>query len=122
MKYLLLIILVSMIVGCQLQSDPTSISQTRTFTVPYDNSGFIAEYDLRYTADSSQVWDDWVQVMGEPIPDTIGATQAIDMNMPEGKWFVAIKARDANYNWNNMSNIVHVEIDDTPPEVINDFK
>lgn len=109
--------------GCKtVSSDPTSTSQDRQWTVPNDNSGFIAEYDIRYTPDSSISWDAWIQVLGEPTPKAIGLLDSYIMSLPEGIWFVAIKSRDAVGNWSPVSNIVHVEIDLTPPEAINDFR
>lgn len=123
MKNLFICLALALLCGCgQTVSDPTSTSQIRTWTVPNDNSGFIAEYDFRYTADSSLSWDSWTQVFDEPIPGTIGTTQNFTMTLPNGIWFVAMKSRDANHNWSGISNITHVEIDTEPPEIVLDLK
>lgn len=123
---ILLFILITTLLLCQgcriISSDPTSTSQDRQWTVPFDNSGFIAGYDIRYTVDSSIVWDNWTQVLDEPIPKAIGEIDNYTMSLPEGIWFVAIKSKDAVGNWSDISNIVHVEIDATPPVVITDFQ
>ncbi len=123
MKYVLVFIGLLLLQGCGgITSDPTSTSQNRQWTVPFDNSGFIAGYDFRYTADSSLIWDSWIQAVDEPTPKAIGLLDNYLMTLPEGVWFVAMKSRDAVGNWSPISNIVHVEIDLTPPEAVNDLR
>ena len=122
MKKLLLVLLIPLIIqGCKVESDPTSIDSQRKFTAPCDNVGVVA-YDVRYTADSSLSWDSWTQELAMPIPADCGMPDSVIVNMPEGEWFVAIKSRDASFNWSGRSNVVHVSIDNTPPEVVSDFR
>ena len=99
-----------------------STSFTRTWTVPNDNSGFIAQYDFRYVQDTTQAWESWNQMIDEPVPLAIGEMQTYEMVVPEGQWFVAMKSSDASGNWSERSNIVEVRIDTEAPSTVLDLQ
>jgi len=108
--------------GCSdLSSDPTSTTTVRNWTVPNDNGGHISFYEFKYTADSSIAYGSWTDVDGEPPPEAIGNSQSWDMPLPEGTWFVAMRCSDGQ-QWSEVSNIVHVLIDNTPPEAVSDLR
>ena len=122
----LILLLVSVgwfISGCShVGSDPTKSGNNFCWTVPNDNSNDIKGYDVRYTLDSAGVWDSWNTVDGEPAALLIGETQCWSVPIPNGVWFVAVKASDNSDNWSAISNIVHTSYDTISPESINDLR
>jgi len=104
-----------------VNSDDISTSSLRTWTAPEDTGGFVVEYDLRYTDDTTKEWNDWFQIYNEPIPGSPGSPESLTVSIPNGTWFFGIKSRDDSYNWSAISNIIKVKIDTIPPMAIVDL-
>lgn len=96
-----------------------------TWTSPGDDGavGTAAQYDIRYSADSSTAanWNSATQAVGEPVPLIAGTTQDYTMYLAEGVWYFAIKTRDEAFNWSSRSNVARVVSSNTdvfPPIVL----
>lgn len=126
MKYLFAIILIGVALTLntcgQIEGQATSTSPWRTWTAPSDNSGLVAQYDMRYVKDTLDDWDTWFEILDEPVPSPPGMLESLYVNVPEGAWYFGIKSRDVCFNWSERSNIVLVSIDTTPPTTITDLE
>ncbi len=87
-------------------------SITLTWTAPGDdgNAGRASQYDLRYsTAPITDAnWNSAVQAIGEPSPQTAGATETFTVTgLTTGTlYYFAIKVADEVPNWSPLSNVV----------------
>lgn len=107
-------------------SNPTDNSLTLSWTAPGADgaSGTASEYDIRYynTAITVGNWDAAEEVAGEPSPRPGGSLETFVLNGLESgtTYYVAIKARDANYNWSGISNSpgASTSQDATPPQAV----
>ena len=100
---------------------------TLTWTAPGDdaNVGTAAVYDVRYASDSATVanWTNATQASGEPTPRAAGTTETLQLNLPAGKYYFAIRTRDEAGNQSGPSNIVSVtQADVIPPSAIVDLR
>lgn len=100
---------------------------TLLWTAPGDdgNTGTAAVYDLRYASDSATVasWTNATQVAGEPVPRPAGSAETLQLNLPPGKYWFAIRARDEAGNQSGPSNIVSVtQADIISPSAIVDLR
>ncbi|MBA7612302.1 hypothetical protein ES703_19538 [subsurface metagenome] len=94
-------------------SDINSTSATLVWTATGDdeNTGTVAQYDLRYLAGTSiteENWDSATQVTGEPEPLPSGFVQncTIEGLTADTTYYFAIRAVDEDLNWSPLSNVV----------------
>ncbi len=91
-------------------ASPTANSLTLSWTAPGADgaSGTASEYDIRYHSSAITVgnWDAAEEVAGEPSPQPGGSLETYVLTgLNSGTtYYVAIKTRDANYNWSGVSN------------------
>lgn len=87
--------------------------------------GPCSAYDLRYTADTSAEWSDWLSIStGVPgVPGSTDSVQAV-LSVETGRtYFFAIKAADETPNWSERSNIVGLYLaDQFPPSPVVDLR
>lgn len=100
---------------------------TLTWTAPGDdgNTGTATSYDLRYATDSVTVaaWTNATQASGEPTPRVAGTIETYQLNLPNGTYWFAIRAKDEMGNQSAMSNIVsRVQVDAIAPAAIVDLR
>lgn len=98
-----------------------------TWTAPGDdgNTGTAAVYDVRYATDSATVanWSNATQATGEPVPRVAGTTETFQLNLPNGVYWFAIRARDEVGNQSPMSNIAYkAQVDAVAPSAITDLR
>ena len=114
--------------GCST-TEAQSATQRLTWTVPDEDAkpnceaGPPVAYDFRYSADSitESNWDDAIQVQGEPTPAACGTTDTLWVSglEPSTWYYYAMKAIDECGNISLISNVPHLETEDTrPPAVV----
>jgi phosphodiesterase/alkaline phosphatase D-like protein len=112
--------------GCgQVQSDPVSELKTWTAPDPNDATGnTCAEYDLRYTTDTTLAFDQWTQVAGVPAPQPAGTPESFEVLglLPNTAYWFVIRSADSLGWWSEWSNVVHIVTpDNEPPDQITDL-
>jgi hypothetical protein len=92
-------------------SETTISSLTLTWTSPWDDaaSGTGTGYDLRYSMSeiTDANWESATALTSEPTPQAPGETESMTVpGLSEGSsYYFALKARDANGYWSELSNV-----------------
>lgn len=114
------------ICACWPGHPPQAVQVALTWTAPGDDGtvGTAAEYDIRYSQDSTVLvaWGAATQATGEPAPLIAGTTQSDTLTVGNGKWYFAMRTRDEAFNWSLTSNIVSIVIDNIAPAAIVDLR
>lgn len=105
---------------------PLAAPVTIEWTAPGDDgaTGTAAEYDIRYSTDSTIVagWTNANQLAGEPLPKPAGSAETHTFALNSGVYFIAMRTRDEAFNWSPTSNIVRATVDGIAPAAILDLR
>jgi hypothetical protein len=91
------------------------------WTAPGDdgNVGTAAEYDARRSnvMITNATWASNTQFTGEPTPKIAGTQEKWKLPvLPNGTYYIAIKARDEAMNWSGLSNVINLTLGQTVPD------
>ncbi|MCB9465911.1 MAG: PD40 domain-containing protein [Candidatus Eisenbacteria bacterium] len=97
-----------------------------TWTAPglHDNGGAAVLYDVRRSADPPEesTWDEATQVVPVPSPGAPGTRETVTAHdLPEQKWFFALRSSNEVGDWSAVSNVVSTTLDATGPEPVDDL-